>query len=903
MQKVATAAEESGENRQEEQEEPAAGDDKKQELTVTGTRIRGLVGQQSIQPVLTITKEDIERYGVSSLAEVLRYIPQVSSAEQGQVFQNPLVTGQPSLPTSITSNRVTATLRGAPLDGTLLLVNGRRVPKNGQSIALSGTSLGFFGQEAYDLSGIPLAAVERIDVLLDGASAIYGADAVGGVINVILKRDYRGTEMRLNYDNPFDTDASVKTVGVTHGFASEKFSVLLGASWEETNALMWPDRNFLLSFDRRHLGGSDGRFASNFDGPGAILSNPAFPVTPLPGLTTDRLAIPAGSAGAGLTVADYVNAGPLPGPFDHGAYLLAATPYERLGVTGNMEYEFTPALKFFAEARWGESRTASTGAPLFAFNLVLPAGAPGNPFGTAIRFNKRFFDLPPPARTAATENQGVTAGLRGDIFRGWRYEAAVHDVRGLSRASLRNVAINQALLTAAMAGPNPPVLLYDSTTGVSPNPPGTIEMLTTVSNTTERTGTRTFDVQLDGPAFALPAGEVGVSFGGEYREEQLGFPVAATGLNRRSGRYTSGFFAEARVPLISRKQGWPLVHNLEASLAVRRDDYSDFGGATSPRYGLLYQPVEWLKLRGSYGEGYKVPTLGQLHLPPIAATATVFWVDAARGGEVQFNFLPTVIQGNPALQPERSENVTAGIVLNVPFVEGLSLSFDHYDSKYLGRVGLLELTDLIVLSPEKVTRGPNLPGDQPGWPGRVTSFLNIPDNVGETQIAGYDVSLDYYRPTASWGTWTMKATLSQIRLNEVRASPDLPPQPSSLPSNLPAQINGSIFWEHGAFRTGTLCTYREETFAELAPDGTVFGPFIPSAIRWDWQGSYDFSRSNWAALNGSRWGRLLDNTRINLTVFNVLDKDPPLFELNTFPDTTVIDARLRRYAISVIKNF
>src|SRR5690606_30443147 len=131
------------------------------EVVVTGSRIRGLLGQATIQPVFTLTAEDIERTGATSLGEVFNYVPQISSYSEGMFEQSAFAFGASS--GSSTDTRVTATLRGAPSGGTLLLINGRRAPRNGQEQGVDG----------YDLAGIPLASIDRIEVLLDGASAVY----------------------------------------------------------------------------------------------------------------------------------------------------------------------------------------------------------------------------------------------------------------------------------------------------------------------------------------------------------------------------------------------------------------------------------------------------------------------------------------------------------------------------------------------------------------------------------------------------------------------------------------------------------------------------------------------------------------------------------------------------------
>jgi outer membrane receptor protein involved in Fe transport len=869
-----------------------------EEITVTGSRIRGLLGEQSVQPVLTITSEDIERYGVTSLGEVFQYIPQVSNFELGQAIQHPELIGTPTL--GVTSNRVTATLRSAILGGTLLLVDGRRVPKTGQAG-------GMLGNDAYDLGGIPLSAVERIDVLLDGASAVYGADAVGGVINVILKKHYRGTEARVGYENTFDTDVSVRTLSLTHGFASGRLSGLLSASWEDASSMMWADRPFLLSYDRRFLGGPDFRSAnSGYDGPGVIMSLGGN----LPGLGTGQAAIPAGSTGTNLTVDDYANAGPVPQIFDSGRYARYSSPYERRSMAGNFEFAFGQGLSAFVDARWSESETWSSSSPIGSFNTIIPPGAPGNPFDAPIRATKYFFDLPIPEQHALTSNHAITAGFRGDFLHEWHYEASAHQVETRPRSTLPGTRLNPGdpVIAEAFASPNPPILLYDSSTGTSQNPPGTIEALT--ENTSrfggEDSEAQAFDVNVDGPVLTLPAGDVRVSFGAEYRDERVNFPLPESSLSVQShDRYTSGYFAEMRLPLARQRQGRMLLSRLEAHLAVRHDQYSDFSSATSPRYGLLYGPFEWLMLRGSWGKGYKVPTLVQLYRPETPGFSFIMpgaVPDALRGNEpVASGPMSVVLTGNPELTPERSEHTTVGAVLELPFTQGFSLSFDYYETRYLDRVGSLALADRIVLFPETVMRGDNLPGDESEWPGPVVGYEDVAFNIAVYRLSGYDVGIKY-QYSNGFGDWAIQATASKTLRNELQAAPGLPPTTASATYvDQPLQVRGSLFWTRGGFRTGVLYAFRDESWWTSPPDATE--PVVPSAIRWDWQGSYDFAQRGWNGSSAGWWRRALADTRINLTIFNVFNVEPPLRSDYFLPDNSVVDSRLRRYSIGISRSF
>lgn len=191
-----------------------------EKVEVTGSRLRGLLDGATAQPVLTVDAVAIDRLGAQSIGDVLRSIPQLSSVNTGQANtqnqRNALVntvTGVTTYQAGATqigasAGLVSANLRGAPAGATLLLIDGRRAPKNNQSRSGDG----------FDLNGVPLAAIERIEVLLDGASSIYGADAMGGVINVITKRNYRGSELRLGYENTRDTDVGVLTASLSTAF-------------------------------------------------------------------------------------------------------------------------------------------------------------------------------------------------------------------------------------------------------------------------------------------------------------------------------------------------------------------------------------------------------------------------------------------------------------------------------------------------------------------------------------------------------------------------------------------------------------------------------------------------------------------------------------------------------------
>jgi len=875
---------------------------KMEALEITGSRVRGLVEGATAQPVLTLTSVEIDRTGAQSIGDVLRYIPQVSAFTTGQANTQASITrnvnqitgatllGATASAIDATAGRVTATIRGAPAGATLLLIDGRRAPKNNQ--ARSG--------DGYDLNGIPLSAVERIEVLLDGASSIYGADAMGGVINIILKKNYRGTELRLGYENTFDTDSAVLSGSVSHGFGGGKLRGLITASWEQSNALALRDRAFTASYDRRPFGGADLRDSNTPGGAGRVSRTGT---VPLPGLAVTSTAIPAGTNGATLSVADYAGAGAIADPFDLARYADYASTYERYSALAKFDYALRDWLALSLEVRTARNRNFSLPTPIFARNISLPIGYPGNPFGIAVTLNKYFTDLRP-ERVATSDTNAITLGANGRLPKGWRYDATISRAESHLRSDGDSgLAIDATLFAAAVTAGQRPNLLYDGTRVANPNAPGVIEALTIPARDEEKAQTWTYAFQVDGPVYELPGGDIVTALGAERREEYADFPLrlATDTISARSGSdQVSAYFAEVNVPVFGEKNRRTLLQQLNLSASYRYESYDSGGSAKNPRAGLSWRPLKWLLLRGSYGEGFKIPTLAQRTAPTTITnsnlTATANNLDPLRGNTVNSPIYPTTRGGKADLLPERSENTTFGFVAEVPFVQGLSFSFDWFDNVYNDRVATLLFNQMALLYPQRITRGANLPTDQPGWAGPVTAADLRAINVAFSQITGYDVGVKYDRRTP-WGDAQVGLTGSKYTRNSLVPTPGGPASVLVNTDSLPVQINGNAFLYRRAYGFGVLASYRAAN--RSATDRAV----TPAAIRWDAQFNYDFAKAPWLKDRRASWaGRLLGDTKLSLTIFNVFNTEPPL-DYSFFPDNTVLDSRLRRYALSLRRQF
>ncbi len=871
-----------------------------EKLEVTGSRLRGLLDGATAQPVLTLDAAAIDRFGAQSIGDVLRYIPQLSSFTTGQANtqnqRNSLVntvTGATTYQAGTTqigtsAGLVSATLRGAPAGATLLLIDGKRAPKNNQSKSGDG----------FDLNGIPLAAIERIEVLLDGASSIYGADAMGGVINVITKRNYQGSEVRLGYENTFDTDVGVRTASLSHGFAKGKLRGLVTASWEKSNAMMLHDRDFVASFDRRPFGGLDYRSSSMPGGAGRVSRTGT---VPLPGLTVTNVAIPAGTTGTNLAVSDFAAAGTIADPFDAGMYSQFAAAYERSSALAKVDYTVRDWLELYATARTARNRNSQLTTPIQASGLSIPAGYPGNPFGIAVSLYKTFLDLVP-VRESTNDSQGYTFGATGRLPAGWRYDASLSLAHSHTKADADSGAtITSALFTAAVAAGKTPNLFYDGSRVASPNAPGTIEALTTVTRDEEKDQTWTYALQLDGPVYHLPAGAVALALGVERREEYADFPLrlATDTTSALSGNNkVNAAFAEVNVPIFGGAFRRPLFQQLSVSGSYRYEDYGMGAIARNPRAGLAWRPANWLLVRGSYGEGFKVPTLQQRGAPVTTSNsntaATAANLDPQRGNTVN-PIYPVTRGGKSDLRPEQSENTTAGLVVDIPAIKGLSLSFDWFDNTYRDRIATLLFSQMALLYPERITRGAKLATDPATWAGVVTAADLRPINVGFSQTTGYDLGLRYDR-RLNIGQVQLGLTGTKYTRNVFVPTPGGLASPTVNTDSLPVQISGNAFLNRQAWGAGILTTYRAAN--RPSADRGV----IPAAIRWDVQVNYDLAKAGWMQSQAAWARRALGDTKISLTVFNVFNRRPPFDDL-FMPDNTVVDARLRRYGVSLRRTF
>lgn len=719
-----------------------------QRVEVTGSRLRRIDAESAL-PVNVYTRADIERSGQPTLERFLSNLPEVSVSPGEGAYAS-------------TTGQGTVQLRGLPLGSTLVLVNGRRVQAVGSSTA-----------NMFNLSLIPLAAVERVDVLPVGSSAVYGGDALAGVVNIVLKKSIDGQTLdaRLGTGRGFG-DGSL-SLGV--GRSGEAGSFLLLGAYSKTTPLTMAERGFFTDADYRRFGGPDTRSRSCT--PGTVASNTT---ANLPGLGASFAAIPQAAGERPLSVADFAatagqerlcnsNASGRGQSLVHGteAWALHAVAERHLG-TG---LGLGPGLWAFGEFTHTRDRLSAEEAGLSLNNVLVPASNPHNPFGVPVRVTARLgLDNGAQFFSRSTDYTRALGGLRGTLGTRWDYELTYSVSRDSGDRIAGNALANAAARTAALAATNPALALNPFTTGRAASD----EVLRGIWSDSVRhnIGRKAqAGAFVRGSALELPAGAVEVIVGAEQARDLYSTAIpgdVAIAAERRS----SAVFAELVAPLLragAAAKPWTVA---ALTLAGREDRYSDFGSAGTHQLGLELRPTPSLLLRGAMATSFKPPTLLQTNVDDaISSTDAAALVDPARGNApiVGGQVLRTA---NRALAPEQGQAHTVGMVWEP--AAGSRLAVAAWRVRIDGLIAQL-LPQVILnneaLFPGFVTRAPSTDG-RPGVVTQVRySFLNF----GRLETGGVDLDLSHSLQS-TLGRWTLAASATRTNRYAVQLTPGAPEQ-------------------------------------------------------------------------------------------------------------------------------
>jgi iron complex outermembrane recepter protein len=847
---------------------PAAGDVSPsaaniEEVIVTGTRIRGAapVGSE----LVTLGRTEIETIGRPTVKELLQTVPQIQTLGTSEALEG--ARGQNAANQTAGSG---VNLRGLGTDATLVLVNGRRVAPSGSGVFV-------------DVSQIPLTAIERVEILPDGASALYGSDAIGGVVNFVLRKDREGAETTLHY-------------GVGDGFHEDSVGQYLGARWNTGSATLAAEyyrRTNLPSSKRDYYRSDLTAFGgSNFNFGQDAFSNPG---TLLIGGTT--YAIPAGQNGRNLTPSSF---GP-PGSSnvqDRQLDVDILPSQRRTSFVGSINQDVTENIHLFGDAFYSRREFEKHGRPVKA-DLEVPATnpffvspVPGVPGGDVLYSFRNELDA---VSSGTTKNYSITGGVRFDLPHDWTLETYAMTGRDFARLATVGV-LNQDHLDERLADPDPTRAFNPFGSG-NDNLKSVLDYI--AGSTSSQAGfyIDSYNVNASGGLFDLPGGTVRMALGGEHRREKytlstldLTHAVPTGGNDDGSqSRTVNAGYAELLVPIVGKGNALQFVQRLDLSAAVRTESYSDFGKSTNPKIGVQWQPIEDLSLRGSWGTSFKAPRLVQLneganvYRPATLPNPNAVAGDptTARPGQTSY-VLALLGFGNKALKPETAETWSAGGDFHPSAVPGLKIGATYYSIDYKDRI-LVPNTDEvsrafqsaapsdIVLQrhPSQATldaiyNSPQFAVDYAKLPAqRIAAIVAfMPSNYGGVKLRGLDLNASYEFGTGI-GQFTLAGNITFITKYEVTRLPGSAPvdllSTSSNPNDLRARA--SIGWSRGAFAASVaeniVGSYTNTT---VTPSEKV-GSWATTDLHLAWTSE---ATSGWAS-----------GLSLALDVQNLFDRAPP----------------------------
>jgi iron complex outermembrane recepter protein len=815
-------------------------------VRITGTYLHS--EQPTGQELISVGRDDIEATGAATAADFLSTLPQTFGGGPNQ----DTVIGQEAQSNS--GMGIGENLRGLGARATLVLINGRRV-------APSGTE-----GEFVDVENIPLSMVERIDILPDSASAIYGADAVGGVVNFVLRDKFDGAETVARGGSGTRGDLQEYLFSQTFGKSWDTGHGLVAFEFYDRGALPAADRAYAVS-DLRPFGGGD------FDTP---LTNPGNIFNPMTGQT---YAIPAGQNGTHLTAADLV-AGTenLQNTF-LGSDIIPSQRRWSLYATGRQAVTdsvsvFTDVLAVHREAEEAfPGYSTEIAVPSSNPFYVNPTGMPG-PVMVGYNFGK---DLGPVQADVGIDTINATLGLDFDLGASWvasAYGSYVREKQNFTRSNL----VDSSALTAALADPNPATAFNPFGDGAYTSA-ATLNAIRTSSLLWLDSQLWTVDVTADGPIAQLPGGPLKLAVGTDHREQL--FSTAATAFNTTpatSADLSRGIlsaFGELVAPLVGEPNGVSGMRKLELSAAARYENYSTFGSSTTPKLGLVWSPLKDLSLRGTWSRAVRPPTLTDLNTAN--NVSETYALPNAAGGMTN-----TLIWegGNPSLQPERARSWTAGLDFAPEQIRGLTMDLTYFNTLFTGRIQSTTFTANILADPAYaalVTNNPtaaqieNICNHTTYYQGTAANCIDsgaaaLLDlrirNLATLTTSGVDFNTRY--------THELPLGLLKLDLNGTRlirfAEAQTPDEPlgsflntENEPVNL--RMRASAEWDWGGFGSLVAANFTNGYW----DTASVPERRVNSWTTVDVQLRYDFH-------GDAGW---LHGTRIELNAHNVFNVDPP----------------------------
>ena len=836
-------------------------------VEVTGSNIKRVEGEGAL-PVTVITREQIDKSGATTPMELLQQISANNSVGAVNISNSVGAT---------TLSAQTASLRGLGGGRTLVLINGHRI---------EGFPGEIQGVQGVTLSSIPFNAIERVEILKDGASAVYGSDAIAGVINFITRSDYTGAEVTGFYGAPTRGGGGEQWQGSASAGAGDltkdRWNFFISGQYNEQKSLDQAARQFSNSSYRPEIGligVSSNTFPGNVrfgDAGRHVVNNSS---------GTPVLGSSAATCGQhNIFVNDDILGTACFYDPSHDRNVQMIPDDKSYSFFGSGKFQINNEWQLYAQGLYTHEEThlVIQPGPISSAISYGPGGdlaatvtlQPTSPFyphaiaagfgvdGEPLDVRYRTFDNGNRDTTDTNEHWQGIVGVKGSMFN-WDWDGSVFYAEGTTVEHLNSGFQDYRLLL--------PLLNSGTVNLFGPNTPDIVDQLRatnfvgdTISGKSKNYGAQ---VKTSGEIWKLPAGPLAMAVGLEARKEEL-VQNMAEGI--QSG-FITGYGGEIKNVSGSRKQ-WaaftefniPVVKTLEADVAVRYDHYSDFGSTTNPKYSLRWQPTRTVLVRGSYGTGFLAPSLYQLFTPNIAGLSQPGLTDPIRcpithdqtfDCNAQFNVL---FGGNPNLKPEKSEQTSAGVVFEP--IPNVSISADWFK---------ITLTDAITngISPITVLGdlgqfGSLVTRDATG---HITSILQTYINLGTVKIEGIDLEGHYRTPTTSWGRVSLDASGTYYTKYDNQQNDGS--YVSQIGTAYQQVVTGitprwkqyvSATWDLGPWSATIANTYQTSYIDQQTDlDGNLRK--VGSLSLWDLQGSYTGFK----------------NLKLTLGVKNLFDTNPP----------------------------
>jgi iron complex outermembrane receptor protein len=763
------------------QESTTSADETLQEVIVTGSYIPR-TDRETVSPVTIISSQDIAQSGLTTVADVVRTLSADNSGTLPTAFSGAFAAGASGI-----------ALRGLTVNSTLVLIDGLRAA----DYALPDDGV----RDFVDLNSIQIGTIDHIEVLQDGASSVYGADAIGGVVNIILKKQYQGFSANAEVGNSQHGGGFEKHLDFTAGvgdLANDHYNAYISVEYQHDNAIGIGQRGFPYnSYDYTSLGGTNHNANPDYNAGGSIygsvtpgtLSVPGNLLTgvPLPGAVSQPL-VPCPASAPAYTSPQTGN---VSCNQNQSPYLDDQPPTERLGVSGRFTAQLNDTTQAYmsvsyyqnksifpsAPAPYGPAQIA-TSTPNNTLNIALPVTIPGpggaailnpnNPFaaaGNVALINYAFGPLGSETSETYNHNLRVVMDLSGQ-WGGWNYDgSAVVNHTWLDYQYFGFLNFNQLLTDVTNGSYN----FVDP----SANSPAVLKALSPVDQQFDTSDMDTLVLRASRSLLQLPGGPLGIAFGAEWRYEAEYDPnfnanpvIQGLGYSQAIG---SRNIASADVDIDA-----PLLKSLEVTASGRFDHYSDFGNSTTPKFGVKYKPFDALMLRGTYSQGFRAPSFAENGSSEVEGFEPGFGfcpspLCTAHGADAYISSytLGELTTANPNIKPERSHSYTFGTVIEP--IKAFSATFDYY---YIKKTNLIfELNPNAALT-QYGTNG-TLPAGfsaiydapdplNPAAPPRILTITTSYANVASEYTDGFDVDLRGQLGLGAAGNLTSDLSFTKI---------------------------------------------------------------------------------------------------------------------------------------------